>query len=184
VLVRTAVTRPHWRRVLVVVMVVCALPHLISMAGRQLTDQPPGLDGLRWMSDGDRAVVDFLREQPSGTVIVEAVGGAYTDYGRFSAASGVPALLGWENHEMVWRGNGILDETGMRKSVIDQIYRSQNPDMIRRLAADHGVDFVIIGTLERQDFDAAGLAAVRQAGEVVLEASGAAVVAFPGMMER
>ena len=55
----------------------------------------PGLDGLRWMPAGDRALVAELRQQAPGTVLVEAVGGAYSDYGRLSSASGVPAFLGW-----------------------------------------------------------------------------------------
>ncbi len=184
VLLRTGFLSRGWRRVMVALMVLCALPHLVSMAGLAAANGRPGLDGLRWMPAGDRAVVRFLREQPRGIVIVEAVGGAYTNYGRFSAASGVPALIGWENHEMVWRGNEILTETALRKGVVEQIYNSGDRELIHRLAVDHGIDLVVIGSFERADFDEASLSEVARAGKVVLEKDEAVVVAFPGMMER
>jgi YYY domain-containing protein len=182
VVLRIGFPERAWRTVLLVLMVVSALPHLVSMSALTMVNGRPGLDGLRWMPADDRAVVRFLRNQAPGTVIVEAVGGAYTDYGRFAAASGVPTLLGWENHEMVWRGNEILSDTAVRKSAVAQIYGSGDQAMIRRLVADHGIDLVVIGSFERRDFSAASLAEVARAGRVVLEDGDAVVVAFPGMM--
>ena len=53
------------RRVMVAVLVVAALPHLVWMARNQFAGRPLGLDGMAWMDPGDRAIVRFLREQPS-----------------------------------------------------------------------------------------------------------------------
>jgi YYY domain-containing protein len=178
VLLRWGVEHRSRRRLLVALMVVCASPHLLGMFAMTVQKGRPSLDGLRWMDDGDRAVVEWLREQPNGTVLVEAVGPAYTNYGRFSAASGVPALLGWENHEMVWRGDEVLEETGRRRGVVTEIYTCRDTDRIRTLAAENAIDLVAIGTLERQDFNPLDLAAVRDAGEVVLREGDASLVRF------
>ena len=101
--------------------------------------------------------------------MIEAVGGAYSRYGRLSAVSGVPALLGWANHEMVWRGPSILPETDRRRIVVDELYGCGDPAEVRRLVDQEGIDLVAVGSLEVEDFEAQGLAAVREAGTRVLE---------------
>ncbi|HSL18052.1 MAG TPA: DUF2298 domain-containing protein [Methylomirabilota bacterium] len=163
-----------------VVIVVSTLPHLLGLAVLPLTGRPLELDGLAWLDPGDRAVVRKLRAQPPGTSIVEAVGGAYTEYGRISSASGVPALLGWANHEMVWRGHEISEETERRRRLVEAIYRSGDPGSVSRAVAEAGVDLVVIGALERRDFDSAALQAIRTAGEVVLSEEGGELVRFDG----
>ena len=90
-----------------------------------------GLDGLQWMNVGDRALVRALRAQPVGTVLVEAVGDPYSEHGRLSSASGVPAVLGWANHENVWRGRDILPETERRAELVRQVYASGDPESRR-----------------------------------------------------
>lgn len=162
------------------VLVVLGLPHLLGLALQPFTDKPLGLDGLAWMDDGDRAIVRYLRTQPHGTVIAEAVGGAYTEFARISSASGVPSLLGWANHELVWRGPKVSSETDRRRDLINEIYRSSDPTEVRRAANDAGVDLVVIGALERREFQHVNLEAIRRAGESVFEEEGGEVVRFDG----
>jgi uncharacterized membrane protein len=170
-------TRRRWlRTALVVLMVIVALPHLVGMGLRQGGSEKLGMDGLAWMDAGDRAIVEALRQQPSGSVVIEAVGGAYTEYGRFSAASGVPAYLGWANHEMVWRGAEILTETDRRADLVNRLYSSGNPDEVRKLAASAGADLIAVGSLELRDFSPGELAAVAAAGEILVEKDGAFLV--------
>jgi uncharacterized membrane protein len=159
-------------------LTVMSLPHLAGMAVQPLIGNAVGLDGLGWMDAGDRAVVRYLRSQPHGSVIVEAVGGAYTEYARISSASGVPSILGWANHELVWRGQGVSATTEGRRRLVERVYRSENPGAVRAAVGEAGADFVVIGALERRDFDPAHLDAVRAAGVVVLDESGGEVVAF------
>jgi YYY domain-containing protein len=170
-------TRRRWlRTALVVLMVIVALPHLASMALRQGRSAELGMDGLKWMDTGDRAIVETLREQPTGAVVIEAVGGAYTEYARLSAASGVPAYLGWANHEMVWRGAEILTETDRRADLVNRLYSSGDPDEVRKLAASAGADLIAVGSLELRDFSPRELAAVAAAGEILVEKDGAFLV--------
>jgi uncharacterized membrane protein len=178
VMLRMAFHRRWIRRAVTGLLVVLALPHLLWMGLNQVGDRPLGLDGIAWMSGGDRAVVEFLRLQPHGTVIVEAIGGAYTEYARFSAQTGGPAVLGWANHELVWRGHGVVDETNRRTELVRELYSSGDPARVREIVDELRADLVVIGALELKDFETTGLDAVRAAGDVVLDRDGATVVRF------
>ncbi len=178
VLVGIAV-RNRWVRVgLVSAAVVVALPHPVGMVAKGMTADGWSIDGMKWMAPGDRAIVHYLREQPAGTVISEAVAGPYSEYARLSSASGVPSVLGWVNHELVWRGNEILEETGRREELIKQIYTSGDPDRVRSLTEQEPIHLVAVGSLERRDYPAAGIEAVVSAGEVVVDEDGALLVRF------
>jgi len=176
VLLRWGIGRREVRVPVIGLMVVLALPHPAGMTVNQFTAAELGLDGLRWMPAGDRAIVRALRSQPPGTMLAEAVGGAYTDYARLSAASGVPAYLGWGNHELVWRGPDITGETERRKELVERLYSSTDPQEVRKLAAEQGIHLVAVGSLERRDFTEEGLAVVEAAGEVLVDQDGALLV--------
>lgn len=80
---------------------------------------PTTLNGLAYIQQSNPDVADTIAwlaaNARQGDVLVEVPGCAYgTAYGvpwnRFSAFTGVPALLGWENHERQWRrGDPDLD---------------------------------------------------------------------------
>ncbi len=176
VMVRWSTPKKWLRVALVAAMVVVALPHPVGTALQQKNSDRWGLDGLAWMTDGDRALIEALRQQPPGAVMIEAVGGAYTEYGRLSAASGVPAYLGWANHELVWRGPEITVETDKRSDLVLRLYSSGDPEVVRELAATAGADLIAVGSLERQDFTPGDLAAVAGAGEILVEKDGAFLV--------
>jgi hypothetical protein len=50
--------------------------------------------------------------------------------------------------------------------------------MVTAAVREAGVDFVVIGSLERRDFDPAHLETVREAGEIVLSEDGAEILRF------
>jgi YYY domain-containing protein len=168
-LVQSSIRRTSLRVVVMAILIVPTLPHLAWMVMNQFSGRPLGLDGIAWMTPGDRAIVHALRKEPPGSFVVEAVGGAYTEYARLSANSGVPAYIGWENHELVWRGHGVVDETNRRRALVEELYRCADPDRVREIAAEMGVDLVAVGSLERSDFSDEGLSAVAAAGSPVIE---------------
>jgi YYY domain-containing protein len=176
VVVRRCVSSRWLRAVVWLVLVLVALPHLVGMALAPPTSD--GLDGLQWMDAGDRAMVRALRSEPPGTVLVEAVGDPYSEFARLSVASGVPAVLGWANHESVWRGGSIVPETARRAELVQRIYGSGEVAAVRAAVAEAGANLVAVGRLERRTYPAEGLQAVRAAGEVVLEEGGAFLVRF------
>jgi uncharacterized membrane protein len=115
-----------------------------------------GLDGLRWMTreaPGDRAAILWLRAYGvDGAVLAEATGNAYSDYGRIGAASGLPTVLGWENHEGLWRGGRSGDETSARKRGLKLLYTSEDSEGVFDFLHRYKVRYVFVGALERRDF--------------------------------
>jgi YYY domain-containing protein len=166
------------RGLLVAIILVPAMPHFSWAIANQFSGRPLGFDGMSWMAPGDRAIVRHLRRQPPGTSLIEAVGGAYSEYARLSANSGVPTLIGWENHELVWRGPEVTPETERRRRVVEEVYRCGTPGRVRRLVLGEGIDLVAIGSLERRDFPAESLAAVMEAGSIELDRDGGVLVRF------
>lgn len=164
------------RVTVVLVIAVLALPHPVSAFLAAVTAPSSQIDGLAWMDAGDRSLVDLLRREPPGTTLVEAVGPAYSEFARLSSASGVPAYLGWENHEMVWRGSDVTQETTRRREQVQLIYTCGDPEKIARVASEAGIDVIAVGSLEQRKYNANQLAAVRAAGTVVPAEGGAFLV--------
>ncbi|HEX2799644.1 MAG TPA: DUF2298 domain-containing protein, partial [Thermoanaerobaculia bacterium] len=145
-------------RIAVVAALAGALAHPLSaIAFRARWNGPlDGLDGLRWMAreaPGDRESIFWLRTHAvEGAVLAEATGNAYSDYGRIGAASGLPTVLGWENHEGLWRGGGSVAETSARKRDLKLIYTSEESGGVFKLLHQYQVRYVFVGALEKRDF--------------------------------
>ena len=80
------------------------------------------LDDFRRIERGnpdEAAAILWLKSAPDG-VVAEAVGGSYSDYGRVSVYTGLPAVLGWPGHEVQWRGTA--DPQGSRQDDIKILY--------------------------------------------------------------
>jgi uncharacterized membrane protein len=116
---------------------------------------PPGgltLDGaahLRSFYPDDFAAIVWLQSAPPG-VVVEAVGGQYSDFARVGTYSGHPTVLGWEGHESQWRGG--YSEMGNRKQDIERIYLANDWEETKVLLELYGVRYVFVGTLERNTY--------------------------------
>lgn len=113
------------------------------------------LDGLEYIRNGNPDEYDalqWLRQNIDGVpVIVEAVGGQYSAYGRVSATTGLPTLLGWAGHEYQWRGS--TPEPGQREPVVDAIYRDNSWTETANLLDRYDVDLVYYGPLERSTYN-------------------------------
>jgi uncharacterized membrane protein len=75
------------------------------------------LDGLAAMRAADPSefeAVRWLEDNVKGTpIILEAIGGDYSAYGRVSSRTGLPTLLGWPDHEYRWRDSWAVQGTKM-----------------------------------------------------------------------
>ena len=112
------------------------------------------LDGLSYARSvyGDEvAAIEWLRDHaPPGAVVLEAVGGPYTLYGRVSAWSGVPTLIGWVQAEQLWRNSSA--EVERRAADVDAIYSSLDPAESLELLRRYGVRYIFVGSLEREKY--------------------------------
>lgn len=132
-----------------------------------------GLDGLSYLrlaAPGDEAAIRWLQTVPGRPVILEAVGGEYTNFARVSTYTGLPTVLGWAGHEAQWG-----HDSAQRAADVATLYTTEDRGLARNLLSRYGVRYVVIGTLERQTYTT-GLAKFAQMGRVVFDAAGTRVV--------
>jgi YYY domain-containing protein len=168
-----ALQRP-WGAVAVVLVGLAAVyPVAGTYARKAGFSDGPRLDGRRWLAPGDVAAIDWLRDRAApGAVVLEAVGDDYSEFGhaRISTFSGRATVLGWPGHELQWG-----HDAGSRRSDVAAIYRAPLPAVADRLLRRYGVDYVVVGALERTDYGSDGVAKFDRIGRRVLERDGTIV---------
>lgn len=92
------------------------------------------------------------------------------DYGRVSALTGIPTLLGWDNHQGQWRGNTfpaantltyVVDgerRVETRAQAIATLYNTTDPREALGVIERYGITYIFVGVTERRDFAPEGLA--------------------------
>ena len=140
----------------------------------------PTLNGIEWVShvypDDYAAIMWLDQNAPRDAVVLEAPGSGYAAYqytGRVSALTGIPTLLGWGGHQSQWRGN--YEEPARREPDIDTMFNSLDPQQAQLLLDKYNVNYVVIGSLERERYTAPGLnkfgqfmTPVFQTGDVII----------------
>ena len=127
-----------------------------SKAGRFA--HTPTLDGLAYLRQynaGDYAAIQWIKSNVSAArVMLEASGGSYDrdGAGRFSMSTGIPTLLGWDGHEAQWRGRAYGEMVKGRPEAIEAIYRTATANELNSLLNQWGVDYIVVGQLERNKY--------------------------------
>jgi uncharacterized membrane protein len=112
-----------------------------------------GIAFLRRFQPDDAAAMDWLQANVSGApVLLEAPGGSYSQYNRISMATGLPTLLGWDGHELQWRGDRYGDVAAGRPEAIDRIYRLARGQELIDLMRQWDVEYLYVGNLERERY--------------------------------
>ena len=109
-----------------------------------------GLDYIKRSNPGEYAAIGWLRDEAGPGRLAEAVGGDYSEYGRVSAATGRPAVLGWKGHEHQWRGSTTVFQG--REEDIARIYQDPDPLVVYRLLSYYDVRYVYLGHRERATY--------------------------------
>jgi uncharacterized membrane protein len=122
-------------------------------------DRGASLDGMAAMAQSkphDYEAVYWLNHfLPTDGVIVEAVGGSYSEYGRISAHTGLSTVLGWPGHELQWRGG--FEMAAGREEAVNMLYSTRAWDEAAAILEQYDIRYVYVGSLERQQFPAEGL---------------------------
>ncbi len=111
------------------------------------------LDGtahLELSNPDEKAAMEWLLNAPDG-VVAEAIGGSYSSYGRMAVNSGQPTVLGWEFHEMQWRGG--TTEMGSRKADIEGLYCTSDWSLAEEILRQYDIRYVVVGQMERIAFE-------------------------------
>lgn len=149
-----------WALATLVVIASGLIYPVISVASR--TDgfsSGRSLDGLalvKRFEPDEYAAVKWLNGHVSGTpVILEAPGPEYGSYARISVRTGLPTILGWPSHELKFRGS-LAPQAG-RQEDMDTLYQTRSPVEAQHLIDKYDVEYVYVGSLERQQYSQASL---------------------------
>ena len=139
-----------------------------------------GLNALRYLEESDAglaATIAWSRDHldPREDVAMQAITESYRGGNMLAAASGVPTLLGWPNHQRQWRGVVPEDE---RRTAVDAIYAGGATPASLETARRYGVTYVYIGREERAQYGAA-VGTRFEAWPVAFAAGGATLVRVP-----
>jgi YYY domain-containing protein len=157
----------------------------------QFTQRTNSLDGLNYMQSydpGDYYAIRWLNSTIQGDpVIVEAYGpqgGDYSDYGRISAFTGLPTLMGWAGHEYQWRVNWLNKDSNAadfyrRGSDINSIYTDTHPGVVLALMAHYNAQYLYVGPLEQMTYTGANLQRFKSFMKIVYAADGVTIYQVP-----
>jgi len=131
----------------------------------------PNLDGLSFMKARDEDELNVIRDisKISGhdDVLVEAVGGSYSEYSRISGSTGVPTPLGWEFHEKQWHGS--TDLFSDRKSDLETLYTTNDRSEIDEIIAKYSLTMVVVGPRERSTYGNIDMTMFDTIGDRIIE---------------
>jgi len=96
----------------------------------------------------EAAAMRWLQTAPDG-VVAEAIGGSYSNFGRVSVYTGLPAVLGWPFHEYQWRGTFSMQ--GAREADIKTLYTTADWQVAREIIERYDIRYIYVGNLERSE---------------------------------
>jgi uncharacterized membrane protein len=111
----------------------------------------------------DLDAIQWLRSNVQGSpVIIEAHTGSdgpplYSWGSRFSVYTGLPTVIGWDNHQRQQRGE-LSRLIRPRQEDVIQFYSGPSAAEALRILQKYEVSYVIVGQLERLYYPPAGLA--------------------------
>jgi len=118
------------------------------------------LDGaVTLLHEDDRRAIDCLRDAVGDgeAAVAEAVGDAYNvNYGRVGTVTGIPVLLGWENHQRQWRGASYSEVAGNRASDLQTLFSSYDYAEAEAIIRRYNLTQIFFGTTERQRYGSLG----------------------------
>ncbi len=131
-------------------------------SGRAANPDPPPLTldgGNTLVGIEDYLAITCLGELVDGddVVAVEALGPAYNSgYGRVGALTGIPIVLGWENHQGQWRGPTYGQVVGTRPNDIRDLYTDLRWEVAQTIIERYGIDYIFFGASERSQYGVQG----------------------------
>jgi uncharacterized membrane protein len=96
----------------------------------------------------DYKAIQFMRQLDPG-VVAEAVKDSYSEYARIATFTGMPAVLGWTNHEDQWRDHALQ---GSRKDDLQTLYTTPDWVTTQEIIDRYSIRYIVIGNLERTTY--------------------------------
>jgi YYY domain-containing protein len=154
-----------WVGVLIVLIICCLMQPVGQTIGwasgtRDYLNIGRGtLDGeayVKIIAPGDYEAIQWINEHIKGQpIILEAPGEAYQFSSDVSTMTGLPTVIGWVTHEVMWRGS--WDKVAGRDTDVDNIYKSPDSVEALDLLKKYNVQYVYIGKAEKERYEAESL---------------------------
>lgn len=131
--------------------------------GESLAASPDDYKVIQCLANVARSDKDVVAEATQPNIAYNVTG----IYGRVSGLTGIPTLLGWDNHERQWRGSAfdtlnVYYENGQRvetrQEAIARLYNTVLWPEAQAVIKRYGITYVYVGPTERRDFDPSGIA--------------------------
>jgi uncharacterized membrane protein len=121
-------------------------------------DSPPRtLDGLAYLrteAPDEAAAIDWIRANtPPDAVVVQVTGQPYNSgTSRIASATGRPTILGWNQHERLWRRGQptVADQIAEREADVLTLYTTLDPQLAQSILARYNARYVVVGPNEQQ----------------------------------
>ena len=123
-----------WARYAVATVAVLLSFHLFDLlygVSQRPCDNWGNLSGEGWIPGrawAQKDLFEYLRGAPRGIVLEEIGYEAYVDQSSMALLAEKPSLIGWINHENLWRGGPPY--IGRLASNIEQLYKGENPNAL------------------------------------------------------
>jgi uncharacterized membrane protein len=188
---RLAVPRLVWTGVTAVILAAALVyPVAVTLERTGGFRNAQRMDGLTYEERRDpqeAEAIRWLKENVSGSpVVLEGVGGDFSDFGRVSGRTGLPTVIGWLGHELQWRGYGsVTSGEGEVTSLVDvpddvtKIYSTVDVEQAKALMGKYDVEFVYAGRMERERYGESGLAKFRRFMVPVFENESVTIYRLP-----
>ncbi|MBI2621144.1 MAG: hypothetical protein HYW63_00665, partial [Candidatus Levybacteria bacterium] len=138
----------------ILLLIVSAYPYFAVPSGYADLKNYKGLDGIKYLNEikpSDYQAIGWINKNiKNQPVILEAQGDSYTDYGRVSANTGLPTVLGWTVHEWLWRGS--YDIPAARFDDIKNLYETADINLAKKIISKYNIKYVYIGGLEEDKY--------------------------------
>ncbi|MBI4202142.1 MAG: hypothetical protein HY532_03385 [Chloroflexi bacterium] len=144
-------------------------PAAVAYTKARLPSSQATLDGLvhvQRFAPAEYQAIHWLRGHArDGDVLVEAVGDDYSEYGRVSSSTGIPAVLGWTFHQQQWRGSRQPFEG--RSEDVQRLYQTGDSAEAKAILDKYGVTYIYIGQRERAKYGGISLTTFAVLGDEV-----------------
>jgi YYY domain-containing protein len=140
--------------IFVLVLIVGLIYPVLGMVNKTNSFKPyfgftlDDFDRVQRETPDEAAAMLWLRSAPDG-VVAEAVGGPYSSYARVSIYTGLPTVLGWDNHEGQWRDYALQ---GSRKQDMETLYSTPDWLIAQDIIKRYNIRYVYVGGLERSTY--------------------------------
>ncbi|MCB0308817.1 MAG: hypothetical protein KDD48_05550, partial [Bdellovibrionales bacterium] len=84
-------------------------------------------------------------------IIFEAMGKPYLDYARYSVFTGRPSIVGWVNHEQIWKKHGY-NSASSRQIAYESLIKEPTMKGLSDFVKVYQVRWIVMGSLENRDY--------------------------------